>query len=371
VIWDHFTNPQARSVDDVPWSADGITSQWLTSVLCKLRPGSEVLSFTISRRGAGTSVRWHIALQYNEEGKKAKLPEALFAKTTPTLFTRLTTSEPAWRESCFYEQIRPSLRIETPLLFASAHDRNSGRSINLLEDIVASKQAQFCNYATTVSRQQAENMVDLLASFHAAFYDSPRFNNDLAWLPKFEDILLTGERNGIVVGHEQAMHEAASVIPPDVIARKSEIWPMTLLSLGTHEHEPRTLSHSDVHLGNWYFTGKGEMGLCDWQMVCKGHWSRDFAYAISSSLTIPNRRAWEHDLLKRYLERMREFGGVNIAFDDAWKHYRQQIFAALLMWTPTLCHPPTMPDMQPLDMSLEMIKRITAAISDLESFDSQ
>ena len=49
----------------------------------------------------------------------------------------------------------------------------------------------------------------------------------------------------------------------------------------------------------------------------------------------------------------------------AWQHYRQQLPGALLMWTPTLCHPPTMPDMQPDAVSFEMIRRITTAISDL------
>jgi hypothetical protein len=67
---------------------------------------------------------------------------------------------------------------------------------------------------------------------------------------------------------------------------------------------------------------------------------------------------------------MHVIGGISLDFDEAWLRYRQQTFAALLMWTPTLCHPPTMPDMQPEAMSLEMIRRITAAMSDLDSFDS-
>jgi len=37
---------------------------------------------------------------------------------------------------------------------------------------------------------------------------------------------------------------------------------------------------------------------------------------------------------------------------------------------PTLVHTRTTPDMQPEEMSFEMIKRMTAAISDLESLRS-
>jgi len=69
-------------------------------------------------------------------------------------------------------------------------------------------------------------------------------------------------------------------------------------------------------------------------------------------------------------DRLRECGGPALSFDAAWRRYRQQTFAALVMWTPTLCHSPLMPDMQPEAMSMEMIRRIATAISDLESFDS-
>ena len=71
-----------------------------------------------------------------------------------------------------------------------------------------------------------------------------------------------------------------------------------------HQSEPNVFLHSDVHIGNWYQSGLGRMGLCDWQCPSRGHWSRDVAYAISAALTVENRRSWERDLLARYLERL-------------------------------------------------------------------
>jgi hypothetical protein len=44
--------------------------------------------------------------------------------------------------------------------------------------------------------------------------------------------------------------------------------------------------------------------------------------------------------------------------------------AALLMWTPTLIHSPTRPDMQTEKMSIEMIRRITAAIDETDALAS-
>ncbi len=370
VVWDHLTRPIASKPNDIPWCAEAISPEWLTPILCKDHPGASVVSLDIDGGSSGSSVRRRVRVTYNKEGKRAGLVEKFFVKTTPTVLTRLSSAMSAPQEAQFFRIVRPELPIEAPVHRYSDYDRTTGRSIHLFEDLGATRQARFCTSACTLDRGQAEQVVDILALFHGRFYGSPRFCSDLVWVPTYETYFRTLERNGIQAGHDLAMMAAEQVIPRDVTRRKDSIWPLAILGLKAHEDEPRTLLHSDVHLGNWYITGAGKMGLCDWQCVSQGNWARDFAYAISTIMDIPDRRAWEHDLLSRYLERLREHGGPRIEFERAWNLYRQQTFAALLMWTPTLRHPATMPDMQPEEMSLEMIRRITAAISDLEAFDS-
>ena len=183
----------------------------------------------------------------------------------------------------------------------------------------------------------------------------------------FEDFFRAGEKVGLRECHEQAMIQAEGVIPADVTRRCAEIWPLTMRALEEHAKAAPTLIHSDVHLGNWYVTGEGRMGLCDWQCLGKGHWARDVSICAIHDVGDRGSAAWERDLLQRYLARMRENCGLNVSFDEALNLCRQQLFLALMMWTPTLVHTRTTPDMQPEVMSLEMIKRITAAISDLES----
>jgi hypothetical protein len=333
-------------------------------------PRARVVSVEICGGDQGSSVRRRLKATYNEEGRNAGLPENLFCKTTPTVLTRLATGLSAAGEARFYRKIRPELNIEAPSCYHSAWDRKSGRSVHLFNDLIETKAAQFCRWRTPISRQQAEQIVDTLATVHSRYYDSARFNSDLKWILTFEDFFRAGERVGLRECHEQAMIEAEAVIPPDVSRRRAGIWPSTMKALELHSKEARTLLHSDVHLGNWYITREGRMGLCDWQCLGKGHWARDFSYAISTTLAIEDRGAWERDLLKRYLEQMQEKCAVGVTFDEAWNLYRQQIFLALLMWTPTLVHTRTTPDMQPEEMSLEMIKRMTAAMSDLESLSS-
>jgi hypothetical protein len=367
-IWDHITRPIVKTIDDVPWCAEAISPEWLTAVLCGAVPGARVVSVEISGGDQGSSVRRQLRVAYNEEGKNAGLPENLFCKTTPTVLTRLATGLSAAGEARFYRQIRAELSIEAPVCYHSAWDRTSGRSVHLFNDVVADKGARFCRWNTQISRPQAEQIVDTLATFHGQYYGSPRVNSELKWILTFEDFFRAGERVGLRECHEQAMIQAEAIIPPDVTRRRAEIWPLTMRALQEHTRSTATLIHSDVHLGNWYVTGEGRMGLCDWQCLGKGHWARDVSYALSTTLAIEDRRAWERDLLGRYLERMREKCGLSVTLDEAFDLCRQQLFLALMMWTPTLVHTRTTPDMQPEAMSLEMIKRITAAISDLESF---
>jgi hypothetical protein len=369
-IWDHLTRPIARTIDDVPWSAEAISPEWLTAVLCAPYPGARVTSVEIVGGDQGSSVRRQLKVAYNEGGRNAGLPEHLFCKTTPTVLTRLTTGLSAAGEARFYREIRPELNIEAPVCYHSAWDRNSGRSVHLFNDVVADKQARFCRWNTPISREQAEQIVDTLAALHGRYYGSERFSSDLKWVRTFEDFFGAGARVGLRECHEQAMIQAEAIIPPDVTRRRAEIWPLTMKALDQHTKDAPTLIHSDVHLGNWYATEAGRMGLCDWQCLGKGHWARDISYAISTTLAVEDRRAWERDLLGRYLERMREQCGLRITFEEAWELCRQQLFLALMMWTPTLVHTRTTPDMQPEVMSLEMIKRITAAMSDMESFRS-
>jgi aminoglycoside phosphotransferase (APT) family kinase protein len=166
----------------------------------------------------------------------------------------------------------------------------------------------------------------------------------------------------------KAFETASHVIPGAVMAQRDKVWPAAMRALAVHESEGQQgLIHSDVHIGNWYRTAAGKMGLCDWQCLSRGHWSRDFAYAVTAALTTDDRRKWERDLLVRYLERFAELTGFQPDFDDSFRHYREQMVHALLMWTITLCHSPLLPNMQPEETTLTMIERITTAMADLES----
>jgi hypothetical protein len=366
--------PKATKSGDIVPTIDAVTREWLTDVLCGDAIGAEVIDFEVSLVSAGTHARHRLKVNYNLAGVAAKLPTSIFTKTLPTVENRMMVgiTGHARTEGRFYTQLRPELDLEIPLCFHSTVDRNSCAAIHILEDLVANKGATFTNWETYVTREMAEDMVELLAGLHAHFYDDPRFETDFKWVAQFIRWFMGGvTKLHVDESTERALTEGAHVIPDRLLARRDEIWPATMAALKIHQELPETFLHSDVHIGNWYQTDKGRMGLCDWQCAGRGHWSRDLSYAISGALTIEDRRAWEEDLVRRYLARFAEVSGHTVGFNETWTYYRQQMFHALLNWTPTLCPSEFLPAaMQTEEMSLSMIERMTAAIDDLDSLDS-
>jgi Phosphotransferase enzyme family len=373
VAYERLARPKARRFDDVPCSPYAVTAEWLTAVLCGKVPGAIVTQVEVKPASAGTHERHQLTVSYNEEGRRAGLPVSIFTKSLPSIVTRMIGgfNGTARVEGSFFTQIRSQLEIEAPLCYHSAYDRRTFAAIHLLEDLVATKSATFCNHRTNVTRAMADDMIDLLASLHGRFYGDPMLAERYGWVASYPRWFTIGAaKMGTEYYTRKAFDAAAHVIPAGVMARRDDVWPATMRALALHDSEPQGLIHSDVHIGNWYRTGAGQMGLCDWQCLSRGHWTRDFAYAVTASLTPDNRRSWERELLARYIGRFAEKTGVKPDFDLSFLRYRQQIVHALAMWTITLCHSPLLPNMQPEDTTLTMIERMTIAMADLDALDS-
>src|SRR5436190_1418093 len=162
-----------------------------------------------------------------------------------------------------------------------------------------------------------------------------------------------------------------SVVPPALCRRKAELLPAVMHALRLNSAGTPTLLHQDVHQGNWLRDPDGRMGLYDWQAVAKGEWALDFSYAMSVNLPIEDRRAWERDLLERYLWRLGEDGvSAPPSFDDAWLRYRQQPFHVVIFALFTIGAGRLQPDMQPKDYMLRCWERIATFVDDHESLDS-
>jgi hypothetical protein len=354
----------------LPLSYEAITDEWLTDVLCRGHPGAAVTGHELSAPDSGSSNRRRIAVSYNDAGRRAGLPASLFCKASHELSNRLVLgmSGAAHCEVTFYNHVRSLLSIEAPQPYFAALDPQSFNSIVVLKDL-SSDALEFCSHRTVMTRARADSQIELLAALHGACYHRPELKAELVRFPTWSEYFQNTCAFGMEEGSNQGFRAAEEVIPPRLYRRYAEIWPATVASVERHDRLPATLAHGDVHLKNWYVAGDGRMGLSDWQCASRGHWGRDVAYALSTALTVEDRRAWERDLLGYYIDRLQAAGGPALAFDEAWGHYRQQMMSALTWWTITLAPAPGMPDMQPRDITVEFIRRIATAIDDLDSLD--
>jgi len=366
----HAASERLRPVvsDDpstVPTAPAQVSTAWLTAALCEKVAGAQVVGVDAQDVSSGTTFRLRLRVTYNERGREAGLPESVFVKASPRLLQRITQAVTGPVEGLFYTRLRPALDIEAPQCFHGAVDLRRVTAITLLEDLVETKRATFLEPTVPVTKAMAEDVVTTLAALHATFSGVPRPPYLKTYQRQWQDAfaLVNVERYFL-----RCFDEADGLIAAPVAADPRRAWRAVLASIALHERLPQTVIHNDVHLGNWYRTADGRLGLCDWQAVVSGHWSRDLAYALATMLAIDDRRAWERELVGAYTDALAAAGGPRCSADDAWTTYRQQLWGALAFWAPTYSPPRLMPsDMQPREISGEMLRRISTACADLDA----
>jgi hypothetical protein len=361
---------KALQLGDIPVSYDAVTTEWLTAILCPTIPEARVNKFELGVVDNGTSNRRRIYVGYNRAGEEAGLPNSVFCKATQDLGNRILCSAAAtFSEVTFYNRIRALTSIDTPISYFAAYDPESWNSIIVLHDIA--DEVDFCSHETQMDRACVESQLSLLAILHGRFYDSPDFRGSLSdVIPFHVRFRNLADRYGLRECCENGLIAAESVVPPRLFSRKNEVWSATLRSVDLHAVSPETFVHSDVHLKNWYFRDRPNIGIGDWQSSGRGHWARDVAYCVSTALPPSDRRILERELLHFYLDRLHAAGGPHISFDEAWRHYREQLLSALAWWTVTLAPSRDMPEMQPHETTLTFINRIATAIDDLDSLSA-
>lgn len=368
---DQASGAKAVRPGDLPINYEAMTPEWLSHILCKDHPEARVTGFSLGERDDGSSNRRRVYLTYNQAGIDAGLPGTIFCKASHNLINRILfgLSGAAHSEVTFFNAARPLLDLDVPDCYYAAYDNKSFNSIIMLRDMAA--EVDFCTHHTPINRARAESQITLLAGLHSRFWEKPGLTaKDLdfwTW-PQFFETCLNNDHETY---SNQGFLAAEEVIPARLYQRFPEIWPKTVQSVENHKTRPQTLLHDDPHLAQWYVRkGTDQMGAADWNCSAFGNWGRDVAYAISTALTIEDRRTWEMDLLRMYLDLLSQAGVAAPSFDEALVIYRQNLLGALNWWTITYTPSPGMPEMQPRDRALEFIKRISHAIDDLDALDA-
>lgn len=118
-------------------------------------------------------------------------------------------------------QLQAELDLGIPPCYRSTNDLESLAALHLLEDVVATKGAVFCNYVTYVTREMAEDMLDLLAVLHGYFYNDPRLKNEFQWVAPYVN-WSTGGIKKFKIDHynDEALTQGADLIQPRLLKRR-------------------------------------------------------------------------------------------------------------------------------------------------------
>jgi hypothetical protein len=275
-------------------------------------------------------------------------------------------------EARFYRRLRKELSsapvIETPRCYGSAWGERSTEFALLLEDL-SLRDARFPNAARAVSLDEVRAMLESLTRLHARYWQSPRFAHDLSWVETHVAGRVCEVMNEIVpLGIQREID--TQPFKREIVQKLRSTGDQLLAGVrAVQRHQAnlaqQTFLHGDTHLGNTYLLPDGSAGLIDWQLAVRGYCTHDLSYLIATSLSIEQRRRYEHELLQDYLDRLGELGVQDRPkFDTLWREYRRAIiWGVYIGWltTPVINYGYEIQSMNLL--------RLTTAYEDLETAD--
>lgn len=312
---------------------------------------------------SGTATRSRLHIRYTPGTSSSGQPDSIFIKSRApdfgaALFGKLF--ELGRNEVAFYDRLRDEVPIKAPRVYHCEGD--SRDYVMLLEDLT-DQDCQFRTLAEKCSRDDAAAVLTTLARLHAPFWQSKRFETDLAWVNHFETnhdgrLLNLVRQLSVPIAYNQF----AELMPEEI----REAIPVLMEKYQRLEEEwarePRTLIHGDAHLGNMYFQD-GEVGLLDWQVMQRSQGMRDVAYFLVNSTDTELRRAHQDELIRHYLAELGRHG-VKLDFDTAWRQYRLQ---SVYAWTAGIVTAPS--NFQEKSVVASGLTRACNAVLDLEAVE--
>jgi hypothetical protein len=352
-------------VTRIPLEVDDLTADWFTSVLRNHAPEVSVREASVLASHSGTTGRVKVGLRY--EGDRRSLPDTLFLKIAPfdprqrAFLARVGIGA---MEARFYATLAGEVPVRVPQVWHA--DVDDGGFVIVLEDLDAAG----CTYPRPEDPDiidHAYSTVSELADLHATFWSTPRFNEDLQWVPDRAGFGAGGGKDPkAAAGSGQfirmAMERFAADMPP-AFARLGELYGTRAADiLDLWDQGERTLIHGDPHIGN-LCRDRGRTGFYDWAMFSHSPGMRDVAYYCCQSLPTEARREHEGALLRRYVDRL---ASHDIALDRTVALEQYRLFA-VFGWVSATSTAAVGSRWQPSERAVAAMERTTTAIEDLDS----
>jgi Ecdysteroid kinase-like family len=325
-------------IRQIPVHAQDITAPFISDLVSEMYPGVTVESADIIQIrtygdadpdfSVSTSAQVRMDVTYGGAGYDA-LPTSLLAKMS--FPQRVGDSNPELdpffiNEVNFYKKIRPELDIEAPATLGGHFDPESRRFILLMEDLTP-KSPHINTMKEPGEVKRVEAAMDTFARLHARFWDSPRFQADLNWVPNLVDSELEQVFDATLQAHihgEIERHAFKREFVEELGLSEEQMY-RAVKAVKKHQSTtlPQTYLHGDAHYNNSYTLADGTVGLYDFQISARGFLTHDITYYIQTSLSVDLRRKHERELLALYRERLCSYGVANPPdIETLWYEYR-------------------------------------------------
>ena len=318
--------------------------------------GRTVTSVTALDGSAGTSSRARLALTGDD------VPDAVFVKMSADTAAIRMLGELAnlgENEARFYSQLSSRLS-GVPKTHGSTFDPVTGRFVIVLEDMTHDS-CEFFDTLRPIDRDRAAQLVELLAHVHGTFWNrlpAKGERGQLDWLTATADERSLPITRPLMRLSAKRLADKTS-IPIEHGRFVIEHYPDIVRHL---DAAPHTVLHGDGHPGNVFFRN-GKAGLLDWQVVKRGHPTRDLAYSLVTGMTTEERRANQRELLDVYRAALAAGGGPELDREELWDRYRQAAVQPYLASLTTA----GLGGMQSEEIAFEGLRRAVDAFADLDT----
>jgi hypothetical protein len=268
----------------------------------------------------------------------------------------------------FYTEVRPELDLEAPRVFGGLFDERSRQFGILMEDVTL-RGATFPNATRDVPVDSVRDWIANLARLHAGFWESPRLDSDLAWMPDRLSGGMFPVFDGIgreLIRYQVEHHQRKAELIRPLGRSVDQLWMDLWASQRELARGPLTLLHGDAHVGNTYLLPDGTGGFLDFQLSVRGNFANDLGYLLATALAPETRRAHERDLLDFYLDEIRRHGvDKPPSREETWQGYRlAMIWGLVIGW---LITPPVNYGAAITEAN---ISRMVTACEDLDAFSA-
>lgn len=317
----------------LPITLEEIDAEWMTRALRQRAPGVTCTGVKILDVNNGTCTKIRLALDMDEAGKQAGIPDKVILKGGFETHSR-GLGFMHELEVVGYRDIMPFVDFPSPACYFTGYDEDRQQGIVVLEDLTQ-RGVEFCSALRPQPFEQVQRQLSALAKLHASAWGESHFSPGarLAHLGNSERSL----RNHMRIYLDVPSEWKRFVDSPRGASTSAHFHDVKRISaaydklVAFSDTLPHCLVHGDTHLGNVYAEPDGSPGFFDC-VPSIGCGLREVSYHMTVAIDSGDRKRWEGALIQHYLSELRANGVDAPSFDDAFRQYRAFLLVGFVIF---------------------------------------